>query len=76
MSSIICFLSTIRAGWHLYRHNYAAAARIYEFMLERDPGHVRLYLRLSYVYFQLDRRDERAMKTYQAVLKTNNSPPH
>lgn len=75
MQSSPIFLPIIRARWHFVRRDYDAAAQIYERMLERQPGRVRLYLWLSHVYLRLGRKDDCAMKIYQAALRSNLTTP-
>ena len=75
MLSNLLFMPTMRACWYRYCRDYEAAARIYERMLERHPRRVKLYLWLSSIYFELGRKDERAMKAYKAFLLLKFSTP-
>ena len=67
----IVFSPSARARLHLFRGNYAAAAKIYERILERNPNRVKLYSRLANLYLLLGRNDELAMKAYKMILQLN-----
>jgi len=60
-----------RARICLFRGDYAAAARIYERILQRHPKRLRLYPKLAELYLLLGRNDEPAMKAYRMVLQLN-----
>ncbi len=74
--SFIMFSSTTRSRYYLLRGNYAAAASIYEVMLARHPQREKLYLPLAHIYLLLGRRDEQALKVYNAVLRLNLATPN
>jgi tetratricopeptide (TPR) repeat protein len=68
---VIGFSPLTRARLHLLRGNPAAAAQIYERMLNRHPERVKLYLPLANIYLSLGKRDERAMRAYKTILYLN-----
>ncbi len=74
--SFIMFSSATRSRYYLLRGNYAAAASIYEVMLARHPQREKLYLPLAHIYLLLGRRDEQALKVYNAVLRLNLATPN
>lgn len=65
----------IRLRFHLWRGNYAAAAKIIEGVLERHPERLTLYTRLARLYLRLGRQDERAMQVYKKILLLNLATP-
>jgi len=65
-----------RARLHLLRGNYAAAAQIYESVLKRHPGRVKLYPLLAKIYLFMGRRDQEAMKIYKMLLQLKLSARH
>jgi tetratricopeptide (TPR) repeat protein len=69
------FAPKIRIAYHLWRGNYAAAARTLERVLERHPERLNLYTRLANLYLRLGRQDERAMKVYKKILLLNLATP-
>lgn len=60
-----------RARLHLMRGNFATATLIYEGLLARHPGKVKLYPVLANIYLQQGRSDENAMKVYKTILQLN-----
>jgi hypothetical protein len=71
-----CFVFIIslpgtRARIHLWRGNPAAAARIYESKLQRNPRKMKLYLPLANIYLKMQRKDDGAIKIYQTILQLN-----
>ena len=60
-----------RARLHLMRGNFATATLIYEGLLARNPGKVKLYPVLANIYLQQGRSDENAMKVYKTILQLN-----
>jgi len=68
---LIAFAPAIRARLHLLRGNLMAAALIYEKILSRHPGRLKLYPILANIYLLIRRYDEPAMKVYQVILNLN-----
>jgi tetratricopeptide (TPR) repeat protein len=68
---VLGFSPAARARLHLLRGNPAAAAQIYERMLQRHPERVKFYLPLAHIYLALGKRDERAMQAYKTILHLN-----
>jgi len=73
---IVAFSPTMRAKLYLLRSNYDAAAKIYERLLALQPGRLKLYAPLAYLYLRLGRRDQDAMKIYKMTLQLNLATPH
>lgn len=67
----ILFSPVARARIQLFRGNYAAAAQIYERLLTRNPGRLKLYPALANIYLLLGRKDEQALKIFKIILKLN-----
>ena len=67
---------TACARWHLFRRNYAAAAEIYEWLVARHPGRLKLYSTLAEIYLLLPRNDEQALKVFRKVLQFNLDTPN
>lgn len=65
-----------RARLHLMRGNFAAATQIYEGIVARNPGKVKLYPVLANIYLQQGRSDENAMKIYKTILQLNLTTVH
>jgi tetratricopeptide (TPR) repeat protein len=70
------FFPTTRARWHLFQRNYTAAAEIYERLLARHPGHLKLYSTLAEIYLLLPRNDEQALQVFKKVLQFNLDTPN
>jgi tetratricopeptide (TPR) repeat protein len=73
---LLFFSPTTRASVYLWRHNYVAAAQIFEKLLARNPRRLRLYDPLARAYLHQGRRDERAMKVYKTILQLNLPTRH
>ena len=67
----IAFSPEARARIHLLRGNQQAAARIYEGLLEKNPGRLKLYPALANLYLIAGRTDQAAMKVYQTIVRLN-----
>jgi len=68
---IFVFSPMTRARLYLMRSKYDRAAAIYEKMLERAPGRIKLYPILAQIYLIENRRDERALKVYETIVRQN-----
>jgi tetratricopeptide (TPR) repeat protein len=75
LAGFMAFSPAPRARLHLLRGNYFAAAQIYEKILMRHPGRVKLYPLLANIYLHLGRHDDQALKIYKAVLQLNIATP-
>ena len=71
----VVFVPTVRAQYYLLRSNHLAAAHIYERLLEKNPGKIKLYLPLADIYLLLGQRDEQAMKVFKMILRLNLTTP-
>jgi tetratricopeptide (TPR) repeat protein len=71
VAAFIVFSPAMRARLHLLRGNYLAAAQLYEKILQRRPGRVKLYPLLANIYLLLGRQDEQALRIYKAILQLN-----
>jgi tetratricopeptide (TPR) repeat protein len=71
LAGFIAFSPTTRARLHLLRGNYIAAAQLYEKILQRRPGRVKLYPLLANIYLLMGRQDDQALKIYKAILQLN-----
>ena len=65
---------SLRARVYAALGRHHAAMRIYERMLARAPAQVDLYRRLAKIYLILGRVDEKAMKAYETVWRSNRVP--
>ncbi len=72
----IVFSPTARARWHLFRCNYTTAAEIYERLLARHPGRLKLYCILAEIYLLLPRNDAQALKVFKKVMQFNLDTPN
>ncbi|MDZ7267952.1 MAG: tetratricopeptide repeat protein [candidate division KSB1 bacterium] len=61
----------LRARMALMRGDYDRAARIYEKILQQQPGRLKLYPALANIYLLTGRRDEQALKVYKTILQLN-----
>jgi hypothetical protein len=75
VSTLLGFILSpeLRARYFLIRGDYARAARIFERILERNPGKLKVYDALGNIYLFSNRTDEHAMKVYQTILQLNLS---
>ncbi|MGH7597816.1 MAG: tetratricopeptide repeat protein [bacterium] len=71
LAGFIVFSPGTRARLHLLRGNYIAAAQLYEKILQRRPGRVKLYSLLANIYLLMGRQDDQALKVYKAILQLN-----
>lgn len=62
---------TVRARRLMLRHDYRAAAKVYEKLLERHPNRVKYFSKLADIYLLEGRKDDEAMKVYRNVLQLN-----
>ena len=68
---LAAFSPATRARLLYLRGNYVVAAQIYEKVLARNPGKMKLYPALANIYLLLGRHDESALKIYKTVLQLN-----
>ncbi|MFQ5707469.1 MAG: tetratricopeptide repeat protein [bacterium] len=68
---VLTFSPATRARLYLLQGKYENAARIYEKMLLRHPGKIKLYPVLANIYLLENRRDEKALKVFEMVLRLN-----
>ncbi|MFQ6114971.1 MAG: tetratricopeptide repeat protein, partial [bacterium] len=68
---ILVFSPTTRARLYLLSGKNNRAAYIYERLLSKSPGRVKLYPLLADIYLLENRRDERALKVFEMVLRLN-----
>jgi len=69
--AIFLFSAGARARAHYWRGNYEAAVRVYEKILENNPGNARFYEPLANIYMLLGRSDSNAIRIYNVVLQLN-----
>ncbi len=69
--TLMFFSPRFRARLCLWRDDYETALRIYERVLERHPGRVKLNAGLADLYLLLGRFDPKAMHVYKTVLQLN-----
>ncbi len=66
----------VKVRIYLARKNYAAAARIYERILQKHPNRIRVLPMLAHIYLLAGRQDEQAIKIYKMIMQLNLSPEH
>ncbi len=71
VAGFVVFSPATRARFHLLRGNYFAAVQLYEKILQRHPGRVKLYSLLANIYLLMGRQDEQALKIYKTILQLN-----
>ena len=69
VAGIIWFTPELRANFFMWRGNVRTARRIYENLLEQNPEKVHLYKRLGMIYYLENRRDRRALRVFEIILK-------
>ena len=69
--AVFSFSPTVRARGYLMTGNYKKALSIYEKLLARNPGRVKLYLLAAQAYLLENRTDEKAVKAFEMVLRLN-----
>lgn len=69
--AFFAFSPVIRARIHLLRGQYDRAAAIYEKILTKKPGKIKLYSTLANIYLLENRRDERALKVFETIIRLN-----
>ena len=72
---LFLFSPTVRARYYILRGNYAGAAQIYEKLLEKNPGRLKLYSVLADLYLLLGRRDEKALNLFKTIMRLNLNTP-
>lgn len=73
---IFALSPAMRARFLLLQGKYERAIKIYETILSRNPGKVRLYMTLANIYMLEKRQDDRAVKTFEMVLRLNMDTEH
>ncbi len=63
-----------RAGMHFVAGEYAEAAKLYEKIVQGNPGNVQAGLFLAFTYLSLGQAD-RAMEAYEAALDVRGNDP-
>jgi len=71
LGGLLYFLPATRARFFLIRGKYDRAKPIYESMLTTRPGDPKLYITLANIYLLENRKDEPAIRIYEAVLRMN-----
>lgn len=69
------FSPTLRARVYLLQGNNNRAADTYERLLKKHPEKVKLYPILANLYLLENRRDNKAIKTFEAILRLNILTP-
>ncbi|MDQ7063543.1 MAG: tetratricopeptide repeat protein [candidate division KSB1 bacterium] len=69
------FIPGVRARYYLMRGNYLAASQIYERILEKNPGKIKLYRTLADLYLLMGRKDEQALKVFKMIMRLNLATP-
>jgi tetratricopeptide (TPR) repeat protein len=68
---LLFFSPVTRARFHLLQGKYDRAEVLYEKMLEKHPGKIKIYPVLANIYLLKSRRDDRALKLYETILRLN-----
>jgi tetratricopeptide (TPR) repeat protein len=69
--AVLYFMPGARARLYLIRGKYDKARPIYESLLTTRPGDPRLYITLANIYLLENRKDESAIRIYEAVIRMN-----
>ncbi|MCI0515202.1 tetratricopeptide repeat protein [candidate division KSB1 bacterium] len=69
--ALLYFMPSARARLYLIRGKYDKARPIYESQLTTRPGDPRLYITLANIYLLENRKDESAIRIYEAVIRMN-----
>ncbi len=72
---VLALASMNRARFHLLRGNYKRAAQLYENLLLRHPGRLKIYPRLANVYLLMGRQDETALRVFKTIMQLNLATP-
>ena len=75
LAAFFAYTPKARVFYHLMRHNYGHAARIYERLIARHPTRAKYLPKLAHLYLKDGRRDETAMKIYRTVIQLNLATP-
>ncbi|MFQ5822674.1 MAG: tetratricopeptide repeat protein [bacterium] len=68
---VLVFSPTTRARLYLLQGKYDKAAYIFEKMLIKNSGRIKLYPLLANIYLLENRRDDRALKVFEMILRLN-----
>lgn len=71
ISGGLIFSPTIRARLYLMQGKYNQAALLYERILNKNPEKLKLYPQLANIYLLENRKDEKAIKVFELILKLN-----
>jgi len=69
VAGIVLFTPEARARLLLMRGDEKGACIIWEGLLERNPEKLSLYRKLAKIYYIENRRDKRALKAFELILK-------
>jgi len=69
IAGVALFIPEVRAQFLLMRGNEKGARVLLERMLERNPEKLTLYRKLAKIYYMENRRDRRAMKAFELILR-------
>ena len=72
----IAISPAVKVRLYLARKNFAAAAAIYEHILEKHPNRIRVLPMLANIYLMAGRKDDQAIKIYKMIMQLNLIPEH
>ncbi len=66
---IFWFTPELRANYFLWRGNEHKARKLFEYLLNQNPEKLNLYRKLAQIYYMGNRRDKKALKIFEIILK-------
>lgn len=66
---IIWFTPELKANFLLWRGKNRRARKIFEYLLSQNPEKLNLYRKLAQIYYLENRRDRKAIKIFEIILK-------
>jgi len=68
-AGILWFTPEYRANYWLWQGNDRKAGKLLESLIEQSPEKLHLYRKLARIYYLENRRDRRALKVFELILR-------
>ncbi len=66
---LMWFSPELRANFWIWRGNDRKAGQLFESLIAQDPARLHLYPKLARIYYLENRRDKRALRTFELILR-------
>lgn len=66
---VVWFSPELRGNYWLWRGQMKKARKIFEMLIDQNPARMNLYRKLGKIYYLENRRDKRALKIFEIILR-------